>query len=202
VAHKSGLAIACTAHDVTSREDWEKVIEKTIGLYGKIDILINNAGIYPPGATTETTSPDLWNKVININLTGPFIGSQLCTVHMKNAGGGSIVNISSIAGLVGGNGAAYTASKGGLRLLTKDLAVELAKYHIRANSIHPGGIITPMTDFLLDSEASKEIIKNLCPMERMGNAMEVAFGALFLASDEASYITGAELVIDGGLTAR
>jgi len=148
-AKKSGLSIEHLAHDVTSQNDWQKVIDKTLAIYGRIDILINNAGIFPAGATTENTTKELWDKVIAINLTGPFLGCQLCIPHMKKASGGSIVNISSIAGLVGGNGPAYTASKGGLRLLTKDLAVELAPYRIRVNSIHPGGVLTPMTALLM-----------------------------------------------------
>jgi len=201
-AKKSGLSIEYIAHDVTSQNDWQKVIDKTLAIYGRIDILVNNAGIFPGFTTAETTPKELWDKVIAINLTGPFIGAQLCIPHMKNAGGGSIINISSIAGLVGGNDPAYTASKGGLRLLTKDLAVELAKNNIRVNSIHPGGVLTPMTQDIVSMEGGKELMKNMCPLGRIGNAMEIAYGALYLASDESTYTTGAELVIDGGLTAR
>jgi len=201
-AKKSGLSIEHIAHDVTSQNDWQKVIDKTLAIYGRIDILINNAGIFPAGATTENTTKESWDKVIAINLTGPFLGCQLCIPHMKKASGGSIVNISSIAGLVGGNGPAYTASKGGLRLLTKDLAVELAKDNIRVNSIHPGGVLTPMTEDIVNMEGGKELMKNMCPLGRIGNAMEIAYGALYLASDESTYTTGAELVIDGGLIAR
>ena len=201
-AKKSGLSIEHLAHDVTSQNDWQKVIDKTLAIYGRIDILINNAGIFPAGATTENTTKELWDKVIAINLTGPFLGCQLCIPHMKKASGGSIVNISSIAGLVGGNGPAYTASKGGLRLLTKDLAVELAPYRIRVNSIHPGGVLTPMTEDIVNMDGGKELMKNMCPLGRIGNAMEIAYGALYLASDESTYTTGAELVIDGGLIAR
>jgi cyclopentanol dehydrogenase len=201
-AKKCGSKIEWQVHDVASWEDWQKVVEKTISLYGKVDILVNNAGIYPFGLSTATTTKDLWDKVISINLTAPFIGSQLCAPHMRKAGKGAIVNISSIAGMVGGNGAAYSASKGGLRLLTKDQAVEFAKDKIRVNSIHPGGVITPMTEAFLSVESSKDMIRNMCPMERMANPMEIAFGALYLASDESAYVTGTELVIDGGLTAR
>jgi cyclopentanol dehydrogenase len=201
-AKKSGLSIEHCAHDVTSQNDWQKVIDKTLDVFGRIDILINNAGIFPGFTTTESTTISLWDKVIAINLTGPFLGCQLCIPHMKKSGGGSIINISSIAGLVGGNGPAYTASKGGLRLLTKDLAVELASSKIRVNSIHPGGVLTPMTESIVNMEGGAELMKDMCPLGRIGNAMEVAYGALYLASDEATYTTGAELVIDGGLVAR
>ncbi len=201
-AQKDGYAIECETHDVASEKDWQKVVDKTILLFGKINILINNAGVYPPGATTETTSTQDWEKILRINATGPFIGTRLCIPHMRSEGGGSVVNISSIAGLVGGNGPAYTASKGAIRLLTKDQAVELAKDNIRVNSIHPGGVLTPMTEFLVFQESSEELLQNMCPLGRIGNSMEIAYGALYLASDEASYTTGAELVIDGGLVAR
>lgn len=201
-AQEQGLAIEYIAHDVSSFESWQNVVQKAITTFGKIDILVNNAGVYPAGATTTNTDLSSWNKIMAINLTGPFIGSQACVPFMRSAGGGSIVNISSIAGLVGGNGPAYTASKGGLRMLTKDQAVEFAQYGIRVNSIHPGGVLTSMTQPLMTAENAADIIKNMCPMGRMGNAAEIAYGALYLASDEASYVTGAELVIDGGLVAR
>ncbi len=201
-AKNKATSIEAMTHDVASRKDWQTVAEKAISLFGKIDIVINNAGIYPPGATTETTTQELWDKVLAINLTGPFIGVQVCLPHIKAAGGGAIVNIGSIAGNVGGNGAAYTASKGGLRLLTKDMAVEFAPYNIRVNSIHPGGVLTPMTDFMVNMEGMDEVLKNMCPMGRMGTANEIANAALFLASAESSYVTGTELVVDGGLIAR
>lgn len=201
-ARKQGLNIQWHMHNVSDHDSWEQVVTRTFSLYGRIDVLVNNAGVYPAGATMENTTKELWDKIISINLTGPFMGAQLCLPYMIKAGGGSIVNISSIAGLVGGNGPAYTASKGGLRLLTKDMAVELAKYKIRVNSIHPGGVLTPMTEAMLSMPESKEILKNLCPLGRIGESMEVAYGALYLASDESSYVTGAELVIDGGLVAR
>ncbi|QNL51643.1 glucose 1-dehydrogenase [Olivibacter sp. SDN3] len=201
-AQQAGQQIEYALHDVASRTDWQSVITKALSLYGKVDILVNNAGIYPAGATTENTTDDLWNKVTAVNLTGPFIGTQLCIPHMKENNGGAIVNISSIAGIVGGNGAAYSATKGGLKLLTKDQAVEFAKDNIRVNAIHPGGILTPMTDFIGTAEEANELMKDLCPMGRLGNVMEIAYGALYLASDESSYTTGIELVIDGGLVAR
>lgn len=201
-AQQEGLSIEYETHDVSLEKDWQQVVDKTISVFGKINILINNAGVYPPGATTETTSIQDWERIMLINTTSAFIGSRLCVPHLRSAGGGSIVNIASIAGLVGGNGPAYSASKGAMRLLTKDQAVELAKDGIRVNSIHPGGVLTPMTEFLTSTPGSEELMKNMCPLGRIGTDMEIAYGALYLASDESSYTTGIELTIDGGLTAR
>ena len=203
-ARKSGLPIECISHDVTSEADWQKVVEKAVSLFGKIDILINDAGIYQPMETTEATSLDRWNQILSINLTSAFLGAKAVLPHLKSTGKGAIVNISSIAGIVGGNGAAYSASKAGMRLLTKDQAVEFAPFNIRVNSIHPGGVMTPMVEPLMptDPAALDAMMKAMCPLGRIGEAIEIANGALFLASDEASYITGSELVIDGGLTAR
>jgi len=198
----NGLPIQCMAHDVTSVSDWKAVVDHAVATYGTVNILVNNAGVYPAGANSENTTLEDWNKVLNINLTGPFIGSQMCVPHMKKTGTGSIVNISSIAGIVGGNGPAYSASKGGLRMLTKDMAVELAPVGIRVNSIHPGGVLTPMTEGIVSMPGSDELLKSMCPMQRIGEAHEIASGALYLASDESSYVTGTELIIDGGLVAR
>ncbi len=203
-ARKSGLPIECISHDVTSEADWQKVVEKAVSLFGKIDILINDAGIYQPMETTEATSLDRWNQILAFNLTSAFLGAKAVLPHLKSTGKGAIVNISSIAGIVGGNGAAYSASKAGMRLLTKDQAVEFAPFNIRVNSIHPGGVMTPMVKPLLPSDptALGAMMKAMCPLGRIGEAIEIANGALFLASDEASYVTGSELVMDGGLTAR
>lgn len=201
-AKKEGAEIEHAGHDVCSRADWEVVISKAVFLFGRVNILINNAGIFYPGLTTENITVEAWDKIIATNLTGAFYGTQLVLPYMQKAGGGAIVNISSVAGLVGGNGPAYTASKGALRLLSKDNAIDFAKYNIRVNSIHPGGVLTPMTEFLFADGGSEALIKNMCPLARIGTANEIAYGALYLASDEASYVTGAELVIDGGLTAQ
>lgn len=202
VASAEGLNIKWMVHDVTAEKDWQDVANATLTHFGSINILVNNAGIYPAGATSANTAILQWQQAINVDLTGPFIGSKTCFPHMQKAGSGSIVNISSIAGIVGGNGPAYSAAKGGLRLLTKDMAVELAKSNIRVNSIHPGGVLTPMTEGLLDVPNADQMMENMCPMGRIGQPNEIAYGALFLASDEASYVTGSELVIDGGMTAR
>lgn len=203
-AKKEGLTIEYMQHDVTSENDWKKVIDKTIELFGKIDILINNAGIYPPFLTTESTTLENWNHVHEVNLTSVFLGTKAVLPYMKKNGKGSIVNISSISGIVGGWGAAYTSSKGAIRLLTKDHAVEFAPFNIRVNSIHPGGVVTPMSEPLIpiDPVEKAQFMKNLCPQGRMAEPIEIAYGALFLASDEASFVTGTELVMDGGMTAR
>jgi len=198
----NGLAIDYVIHDVTSESDWNKVVDKTLALYGRIDILVNNAGVFPGFLSCEETTKAQWDKIIAINLTGPFLGCQVCIPHLRKAGGGSIVNIASIAGLVGGNGVAYSSSKGGLLLLTKDLAVTLAKDNIRVNAICPGAVLTPMTEDLLKQPELKETIKNMSPQGRVAEAIEIAWGALYLASDESSFMTGAEITIDGGAVAR
>lgn len=203
-ARKHKLLIECIRHDVNSESDWQKVVEKTLELYGKIDILVNNAGVYQPMETTEATSLERWNRIIAINATSAFLGAKAALPHLKKSGKGAIVNVSSIAGMVGGNGAAYSASKAAMRLLTKDQAVEFASFNIRVNSIHPGGMLTPMTEHILPADPLERsaMMKAMCPLGRIGEAVEIAYGALFLASDEASYVTGSELVIDGGMIAR
>jgi cyclopentanol dehydrogenase len=201
-AQKLGLNIVWMKHDVTSESDWALVAAKTNELFGRIDILVNNAGIYPAGLTLDTTTKEMWDKVLAINLTGPFLGCKTVVPYMRNVGGGSIVNIASIAGFVGGNGTAYSASKGGLHLLTKDLAVALANDKIRVNGVSPGGVLTPMTEPMMQSEDMKAVVKAMSPQGRMADAIEIAYGALFLASDEASFATGTELVLDGGMIAR
>lgn len=201
-AKKQGMQIEYCSHDVTDEKEWEKVINKTLSLYGRIDVLVNNAGIFPGFTDCEQTTKKLWDKVIAVNLTGPFLGCRACIPHMKKAGGGSIVNIASIAGLVGGNGVAYTSSKGGLRLLSKDLAVTLAKDKIRVNTICPGAVLTPMTEALLSQPGMNETIQNMSPQGRVADAIEIAWGALYLASDESSFVTGTDITIDGGAVAR
>lgn len=203
-AAEQNVQFECIRHDVTSESDWEKVVDQALFLFGKIDILINDAGIYHPMETTENTTLDKWNRMLSINLTSAFLGAKAVLPHLKKSGKGAIVNISSIAGIVGGNGAAYSASKAGMRLLTKDQAVEFAPFNIRVNSIHPGGVMTPMVEPILPPDPTQlaAMMHAMCPLGRIGEADEIAFGALFLASDEASYVTGSELVIDGGMTAR
>ena len=164
---------------------------------------MNNAGIFIP-AGLEETDEDLWDRTMDINAKGVFLGTKLAIPEMRNAGSGSIVNISSTAGLRGSlSTAAYSASKGAVRLLTKSTAIQYARDNIRANSVHPGIIETDMTlpTLLVDEESRQKRISRT-PLGRVGIADDVAYGVLFLASDEASFITGSELVIDGGRTAQ
>ncbi|MBM6996217.1 glucose 1-dehydrogenase [Paenibacillus sp. DXFW5] len=201
ITDQGGVAVALT-QDVTSEEDWARVTETALTRFGKIDILVNNAGISSATPFLETDL-ELWNKVMNINVTSVFLGQKYVIPHMINGGGGSIVNISSIAGLTGGSGTGpYTASKGAVRLLTKATAVDYAKHNIRANSIHPGYIETPMTKDLMADENMRNWFLSQTPIPRLGQAEDIAKGVLFLASDESSYITGIELPIDGGYSAK
>ena len=186
--------------DVTHEQDWQRAVETAEQTYGRLDILVNNAGIVRM-APLDETSLEAWNEVIGVNQTGVFLGMKHAVPAMRRAGGGSIVNISSIAGLIGlPNIPAYQASKGAVRLLTKNAAVQYATDKIRVNSVHPGRIETPMTAPLAPER--REMLLRLTPLSRDGTAEEVAYGVLYLASDESSYVTGAELVIDGGYTAR
>lgn len=197
----SSPAVVGFRHDVSSASDWKKVVETAVLLFGKVDILVNNAGIFHAGTSTENCSEEEWHKIMNINLSGPFMGVKAALPFLKLQGG-SIVNVASIAAMVGGNGPAYSASKGGLRMLTRDMAIEFAPFHIRVNGLYPGGVLTPMTEALIQSPEAKLMIENSCPMRRMASAEEIARSILFLASDDSSFATGTELVIDGGLTAR
>ena len=201
-AKAEGLDIEYMKNNVTSESDWAKVADKAMRLFGRIDILVNNAGIYPGFIDCENTPIELWGNVLAINLTGPFIGCKTCIPYLRMSGGGSIINVASIAGVVGGNGAAYSSSKGGLVLFSKDLAVNLAKDKIRVNTICPGGVLTPMTEGMMKTQGMEDMIKQMSPQGRMAEPMEIATGALFLASDESSFMTGADLVMDGGLVAR
>lgn len=189
--------------DVTSEADWQTAVGRAVSEFGKLDVLVNNAGIFPP-ASIEDTSEDLWDRIMDINGKGVFLGTKCAIPEMRKAGGGSIINISSTAGLRGSPmAAAYGASKGAVRLFTKSTAIQYAKDNIRANSVHPGIIETDMTlpTILTDEEARRERIART-PIGRIGLPDDVAYGVLFLASEESSFMTGSELVIDGGRTAQ
>ena len=188
--------------DVTKESDWVNTISDVMSNFGKLDILVNNAGIYSTIPIEKTPLED-FNNVISVNLTGMFLGTKHAIPALRAAGGGSIVNMSSTAGLVGNIGSgAYGASKGGVRSFTKYTAIQHAIESIRANSIHPGPIDTDMLADKLANLESRAASESKVPMGRIGTVDEVAMAILFLASDESSYITGAELAIDGGLTAR
>ncbi len=187
-------------HDVASESQWQSVIDQTVATYGKIDMLINNAGIVISKPNEETTVED-WDLTMSVNSTGVFLGCKLVVPAMEQAGGGSIVNISSIYGIIGApNAAAYQASKGAVRMLTKSCAVDYAKYNIRVNSIHPGVIRTPILGEAANNEVVIKKILATTILERMAEPIEVSYAVLLLASDESSYMTGSELVVDGGYT--
>ena len=200
--NESGGVCIFVRLDVTSEEDWESAVNLAVERFGKLDILINNAGIFPM-ESIENTTVESWDRVMDVNAKGVFLGTKAAIPAMRTSGGGSIINLSSIAGLVGSAySASYNATKGAVRLLTKSTAIQYAKDGIRANSIHPGLIDTLMASELLSDPELQ--VKRLAstPMGRTGTAEEIAYGALFLASDESSFITGSELVIDGGFTAQ
>ena len=188
-------------HDVSSEPDWQFVVARTLSAYGQVDVLVNNAGISLFKPTVETTLAE-WDAIQNVNIRGTFLGCREVIPSMRVAGGGSIINVSSTWGLVGRAGfAAYCASKGAVRLLTKALAAELAPCNIRVNSLHPGTIETNLTKPVLTSqEAIHEIIGPQL-IRRVGKPMEVAAAVLLLASDESSFMTGTELIVDGGYVA-
>jgi len=194
--------------DVTSEEDWLHAVESTVARFGKLDVLVNNAGIGSPRGpdglrvSIENLTEAQWDRVMDVNAKGVFLGTKCAIPEMRKAGGGSIINISSIAGLVGGTTTAYGASKGAVRIFTKATAIQYAKEGIRANSVHPGVIETDMTADMLADEAGRQANLARHPIGRLGIAEDVAYGVLYLATDESSFVTGSELVIDGGLTAQ
>jgi len=187
--------------DVTRSSDWNDVVSFTQEAYGEINILVNNAGILLRKSVEETTVEE-WDRVNDINSKGVFLGTKAVIPAMRSAGGGSIVNISSVAALIGISPAAYTASKGSVRLLTKSTAVQYGPEGIRCNSVHPGWVETDMIkEALSDSDIRKERLQ-VVPLQMFGSVMDVAYGVLYLASDESRYVTGSELVIDGGVIAK
>ena len=188
--------------DVTSESNWRDVVAATVARFGKLDILVSNAGIFRT-ERVEDTSELSWDQVMDVNAKGVFLGIKAAIPEMRKVGGGSIINISSIAGLVGSPySSAYNASKGAVRLLTKSTAIQYAKDGIRANSVHPGVIETEMTRDVVNDEAFRQFRLVTNPIPRLGQPEDVAYGVLFLASDESSFMTGSELVIDGGWTAQ
>jgi len=188
--------------DVANEDEWYAAIQSGVVAFGKLDILVNNAGIWRRGHVMET-SPEQWDDIMDVNAKGVFLGTKAAIPEMRKAGGGSIVNISSTAGLVGSKtSAAYSASKGAVRIFSKSTAVQYASEGIRANSIHPGPIDTDMGDQVWPDATSREASISRTALARIGTANDIAYGALYLASDESSFVTGSELVIDGGVTAQ
>ena len=188
--------------DVTSEADWLQAIGTAVSSYGRLDILVNNAGIWRGGRVEDTTVEE-WDSILDVNAKGVFLGTKLAIPEMRKLGGGSIINISSTAGLVGSpRSSAYSASKGAVRLFTKTTAVQYGKEGIRANSIHPGPVDTAMADQISPGEEGRKVSAARTLIGRMGTPEDIAYGALYLASDESSFVTGSELVIDGGVTAQ
>jgi len=188
--------------DVTDETAWQDAVAAAVDRFGKLDILVNNAGIARINNVEDTTS-DEWDLVMDINAKGVFLGTKAAIPEIRKAGGGSIVNISSVAGLTGGRTSSYAASKGAVRLLTKSSAIQYAGEGIRCNSVHPGVIETPMTTpMMLNTQEGRDLNASRHPLGRVGQPEDIAYGVLFLASDESSFMTGSELVIDGGLTAQ
>ena len=199
---QAGGEAVFTRLDVTSEEDWQEAVGTAVQRFGRLDILVNNAGI-SGSADPDLLSAATWDRLLEINAKGTFLGMKFAIPAMQQAGGGAIVNISSISGLIGQDyiHMGYNASKGAVRLMTKSAAVQYAKSGIRVNSVHPG-MMPPMRTSVASADPERRRQRlSLIPLGRPGERDEVAYAVLFLASDEASYITGTELVVDGGFTA-
>ncbi|HKW49976.1 MAG TPA: glucose 1-dehydrogenase [Gemmatimonadaceae bacterium] len=194
--------------DVGDEAQWRRVMAAVVDRFGRLDIVVNNAGVGIGGDVEHATLDD-WHRLMRVNLDGVFLGTKYGVQTLRRFGGGSIVNVSSIEGLIGDpNLAAYNASKGGVRLLTKSAALYCAKagYAIRVNSVHPGYIWTPMVEHYLEAagnvEEGRKKLDALHPVGHVGEPNDIAYGVLYLSSDESKFMTGAELVIDGGYTAQ
>jgi NAD(P)-dependent dehydrogenase (short-subunit alcohol dehydrogenase family) len=208
VAASLGDKAIFVRHDVTDEAGWVVNLAAAVAQFGRLDILVNNAGVGTRAHVEEETLED-WRRVMAVNLDGPFLGCKHGIAHIAASDGGSIINISSVAGLIGArDSAAYCASKGGVRLLTKSVALHCAarRNNIRCNSIHPVYTDTPMVDQFVASAKSpdkmRQALNAMIPLGRMGTADELAAMALYLASDESRFVTGAEFVFDGGYTAN
>lgn len=202
-----GLPVAYWHCDVSSEREVQTVMREVVEHFGRIDILVNNAGVAGVNKPTHEITEAEWDWVQAINVKGVFFCTKHAIPHLKQAGGGSIINLSSIYGLVGGADVPpYHASKGAVRLMTKTDALLYAPDRIRVNSIHPGFIWTPMVEAHLSSQGDldegRKAVAALHPLGHIGQPDDIAWGAVYLASDEAGFVTGAELVIDGGFTAR
>ena len=198
----TGASAVFAHHDVTSPADWERAVALAVEQYGRLDVLVNNAGMGDLATIEDTTLED-YERTIAIDQTGVFLGMKTAAAALKRSGHGSVVNISSIFGTSGGFGSspAYHAAKGAVRTLTKNVALHWATEGVRVNSVHPGFIDTPILDQAKGTEFETAMIA-LTPMARLGLPEEVAAGVAYLAGDDASFVTGAELYIDGGYIAR
>ncbi len=200
--HRDGGHAVFLKLDATREEDWRRAVNEAANRFGGIDVLVNNAGIYQR-ATLDQTGVHDWDRVMDINAKGVFLGCRAVIPLMQRAGRGCIVNMSSVSGLTGGSySTAYNASKGAVRLLTKSIAIQYAGDGIRCNSVHPAPAETDMLADVFPDQRSRAARLAEIPLGRFAAPEEIAYCVLFLASDEASYVTGSELVVDGGLTAR
>ncbi|MGE5723396.1 MAG: SDR family NAD(P)-dependent oxidoreductase [Sphingomonadales bacterium] len=188
-------------HDVTREDEWAGVVEAALDAFGRIDVLVNNAAIHYETRFADITL-DEWRRVLAVDLDGTFLGTQAVVPHMIANGGGSIVNISSVAAMIGGSFAHYSAAKGGIRALTRATAVEYAQHNVRANSVYPGLIETPLTAGALANPEIREMLRAATALPRFGRVEDIGYCVLYLASDESAFATGAEFVIDGGVTAK
>ena len=197
-----GFTTAFMHHDVTRAEDWQRVIDDTVAAYSGLDILVNNAGMGDLLDIDAATQAD-WDRTIAIDQTSIFLGMKLASPHLKASGHGSVINISSIFGISGGFGTspAYHAAKGAVRTLTKNVALLWAQQGVRVNSIHPGFIDTPMVS-QTKGTPFEQVMIDMTPMGRLGKPEEIAAAVAYLASDDASFVTGSELAVDGGYLAR
>jgi NAD(P)-dependent dehydrogenase (short-subunit alcohol dehydrogenase family) len=207
-ARRIGTQAVFIAQDVSFEADWQRVVADVLKRFGRLDILVNNAGLGIMGDVEHATT-ESWRMLLSVNLDGVFFGIRAAIPAMRRSGGGSIINLSSIEGLVGDPDlAAYNASKGGVRLLTKSAALYCARARtgIRVNSVHPGYIRTPMVENAVnaspDPAAMWRRLEGLHPVGHIGKPEDIAYGVLYLASDESAFVTGTELVIDGGYTAQ
>lgn len=191
--------VTWVSHDVTDEQAWTSLVDRVLSETTRIDVLLNNAGTVGSYEPIHSITIEDWNRVIELNQTGPFLGMRAVIPVMQQQRSGSIINVSSIWGIAGAAGvAAYTASKGAVRLMSKNAALSYVDDGIRVNSLHPGIIQTPM--IAAQDDGITAGVVDVTPMKRLGKPSEIAYGALFLACDESSYMTGAELVIDGGYT--
>ena len=190
--------------DVTSQTQWDSAVAATVQRFGRLDILVNNAGVGARNVLVENTSVEDWDQVMDINAKGVFLGTKAVIPDMRRVGSGSIINISSQLGLVGVDNSSpqYQASKGAVRIFTKAAAIQYASAGIRVNSVHPGPVTTAMTAHRRSNKDDYAVMLSRIPLGRFADPIDIAYGVIYLASDESAFVTGSELVIDGGWTAQ